>query len=110
MPVVLMKTPSPFPFSTTLVSPVTIDTPAAEAAWAMEAVMRMQQNPRLDAVGQQRTQSVGPGGSQSTSPTADHNLLVTLHASVTLSVIVLAVLLAVAGGVLAGTFEPNGAT
>ena len=49
-------------------------------------------------------QSVGPGGSQSTSPTADHTLLVPLHASVTLDVIVLAVLLALAGGLLAGIF------
>jgi ABC-type antimicrobial peptide transport system permease subunit len=49
-------------------------------------------------------QSVGPGGSQSSSPTNYHTLLVPMHASVTLGVIVLAVLLAVAGGVLAGTF------
>ena len=32
MPVVVMKTPSPLPFSTTLVSPVTIGTPASRAA------------------------------------------------------------------------------
>jgi putative ABC transport system permease protein len=49
-------------------------------------------------------QSVGPGGAQSSSPAADHTLLVPMHASVTPEVIVLAVLLAVAGGVLAGTF------
>ena len=49
-------------------------------------------------------QSVGPGGSQSSSPTDYHTLLVPMHASVTLDVIVLAVLLAVAGGMLAGIF------
>ena len=52
----------------------------------------------------QRFQSVGPGGSQGSSPTDYHTLLVPMHASVTSGVIVLAVLLAVAGGVLAGTF------
>jgi putative ABC transport system permease protein len=52
----------------------------------------------------ERFQSAGPGGAQSTSPNADHTLLVPLHASVTLDVIVLAVLLAVAGGLLAGMF------
>ncbi len=40
MPVVLMKTPSPLPRSTTLVSPVTMVTPAAAAASAMEAATR----------------------------------------------------------------------
>ena len=40
IPVVLMNRPSPFPFSTTFVSPVTIATPAAAAACAMEAAMR----------------------------------------------------------------------
>jgi len=49
-------------------------------------------------------ESVGPGGSQSSSPTADHTLLVPMHASVTPGVIAAAVVLAVAGGVLAGTF------
>ncbi len=46
----------------------------------------------------------GPGGSQSFSPTASHTVLVPLNASVTAGVIVLAVLLAVAGGLLAGAF------
>ena len=41
-PVVLIKRPSPLPFSTTLVSPVTIATPAAAAARAIEAAMRLQ--------------------------------------------------------------------
>jgi putative ABC transport system permease protein len=49
-------------------------------------------------------QSVGPGGSQSSSPTDNHTLLVPMHATVTPGVIALAVVLAVAGGVLAGTF------
>jgi hypothetical protein len=40
IPVVVMKTPSPLPFSTTLVSPVTTGTPASRAAAAMEATMR----------------------------------------------------------------------
>jgi putative ABC transport system permease protein len=50
------------------------------------------------------SQSAGPGGSQSSSPTDYHTLLVPMHASVTLGVILLAVLLAMAGGVLAGIF------
>jgi len=39
-PVVVMKTPSPLPCSTTLVSPVTTTTPAARAAAAIESTMR----------------------------------------------------------------------
>jgi hypothetical protein len=39
-PVVVMNTPSPLPRSTTLVSPVTIGTPAARAAAAIESTMR----------------------------------------------------------------------
>jgi putative ABC transport system permease protein len=46
----------------------------------------------------------GSGGSQSFSPNASHTVLVPMHASVTADVIVLAVLLAVAGGLLAGAF------
>ena len=40
MPAVLMKMPSPLPRSTTLVSPVTIRTPASRAASAIEATTR----------------------------------------------------------------------
>src|SRR5664280_2625974 len=39
-PLTLMKTPSPFPRSTTFVSPVTIGTPAPAAAACIEATMR----------------------------------------------------------------------
>jgi hypothetical protein len=39
-PVVVMKTPSPLPRSTTLVSPVTTGTPASFAARAMDSTMR----------------------------------------------------------------------
>ena len=39
-PVVLMNTPSPLPFSTTLVSPVTTGTPASRAAWPIDFTMR----------------------------------------------------------------------
>jgi hypothetical protein len=39
-PVVVMNTPSPLPRSTTLVSPVTMGTPAARAAAAIESTMR----------------------------------------------------------------------
>jgi len=46
----------------------------------------------------------GPGGPQSFIPTASHTVSVPMHASVTVGVIVLAVVLAVAGGLLAGTF------
>jgi putative ABC transport system permease protein len=52
----------------------------------------------------QRVETAGPGGSQSFTPTANHTVSVPLHASVTVGVIVLAVALAVAGGLLAGTF------
>jgi putative ABC transport system permease protein len=52
----------------------------------------------------QRVVSAGPGGSQSFSPTASHTVAVPMHASVTAGVILLAVALAVAGGLLAGTF------
>jgi putative ABC transport system permease protein len=51
----------------------------------------------------QRVQTAGPGGTQTFSPTASHTVSVPLHASVTVDVIVLAVVLAVAGGLLAGT-------
>ena len=40
MPVVVMYTPSPLPRSTTLVSPVTICTPAARAASVIDATIR----------------------------------------------------------------------
>jgi putative ABC transport system permease protein len=52
----------------------------------------------------QRVATAGPNGSQSFTPTANHTVSVPMHASVTVSVIVLAVVLAVAGGLLAGTF------
>ncbi len=39
-PVVVMNTPSPLPFSTTFVSPVTTGTPASREARAMLATMR----------------------------------------------------------------------
>ena len=39
-PVVVMKTPSPLPFSTTLVSPVTTGTPASRDAAAIDSTMR----------------------------------------------------------------------
>jgi putative ABC transport system permease protein len=46
----------------------------------------------------------GPGGPQSINPTINHTLQVPMHASVSPGVIVLAVVLAVAGGLLAGAF------
>jgi putative ABC transport system permease protein len=52
----------------------------------------------------QRVETAGPSGSQSFTPTASHTVSVPMHASVTVGVIVLAVVLAVAGGLLAGTF------
>ncbi|HEX4657758.1 MAG TPA: FtsX-like permease family protein, partial [Streptosporangiaceae bacterium] len=48
--------------------------------------------------------SAGPSGPQSFTPTASHTVSVPMQASVTAGVIVLAVVLAVAGGLLAGTF------
>ncbi len=53
-----------------------------------------------------QTQAVGPGGvTRSSGPgSATHVVAVPLHPSITMSVIVLAVLLAVAGGLLAGSF------
>jgi len=64
--------------------------------------------PKLSAVYATATgqhfQSVGAGGAQSFNPTATHTVSVPMQASVTAGVIVLAVVLAVAGGLLAGTF------
>jgi putative ABC transport system permease protein len=54
------------------------------------------------AGGGPRLATNGPGGSQSISPNATHTVLVPMHASVTAEVLVLAVVLAVAGGLLAG--------
>jgi putative ABC transport system permease protein len=54
------------------------------------------------AGGGPRLATNGPGGSQSISPNATHAVLVPMHASVTAEVLVLAVVLAVAGGLLAG--------
>lgn len=52
----------------------------------------------------QQFQSVGPGGSVSSSPTVTHTVPVPWSATVTLGAIGLAVLLALAGGLLAGAF------
>jgi putative ABC transport system permease protein len=49
-------------------------------------------------------QTAGPSGTQSSNPTINHTLLVPMHASVTPGVIAAAVVLAVAGGMLAGIF------
>jgi putative ABC transport system permease protein len=49
-------------------------------------------------------QSAGPGGTQSVSPTASHTVAVPMSAVVTPAAIALAVLLAIAGGLLAGSF------
>ena len=43
MPLVVRNSRSALPRSTTLVSPVTIATPQARAAWAMEATIRRRQ-------------------------------------------------------------------
>jgi len=51
----------------------------------------------------QHIQSAGPGGVQSLNPTATHTVAVPMSASVTVAAIALAVVLAVAGGLLAGT-------
>jgi putative ABC transport system permease protein len=53
-----------------------------------------------------QAQSIGPGGvSRTSSPgTASHVVTVPLHPSITVGLIVLAVVLAVAGGLLAGSF------
>jgi putative ABC transport system permease protein len=48
--------------------------------------------------------AAGPAGSSSDTPTASHTVPVPLHASVTAEVIVLAVVLALVGGLLAGAF------
>jgi len=52
----------------------------------------------------QRVQTVGGGGTQSFTPTVTHTVAVPMSASVTAGVIVVAVLLAIAGGLLAGSF------
>jgi putative ABC transport system permease protein len=48
--------------------------------------------------------AAGPAGSTSDNPTTSHTVPVPLHASVTAEVILLAVVLAVVGGLLAGAF------
>jgi len=48
--------------------------------------------------------TAGPAGSQSFSPTATHTVAVPMSASVTVAALVAAVVLAVAGGLLAGSF------
>ena len=50
----------------------------------------------------QHIQAVGPGGSQSLNPTATHTVAVPMSASVTAGAIILAVVLAIAGGLIAG--------
>jgi putative ABC transport system permease protein len=64
--------------------------------------------PRLSAVlatpTGQHFQAVGTAGAQSINPVASHTVNVPLHASVTADVILLAVVLAVVGGLLAGAF------
>jgi len=52
----------------------------------------------------QRIASIGAGGPQSFSPTASHTVAVPMSASVTAATIVVAVLLALGGGLLAGSF------
>jgi putative ABC transport system permease protein len=52
----------------------------------------------------QRVVAVGGGGPQSFSPTVTHTVAVPMSASVTVGAIVVAVLLALAGGLLAGSF------
>ncbi|HVX45210.1 MAG TPA: ABC transporter permease [Mycobacteriales bacterium] len=51
-----------------------------------------------------RMQSIGPGGSQNSTPTIDHTVSIPMSASVSLGAVVLAVVLAIAGGVIAGSF------
>lgn len=50
----------------------------------------------------QRMQMVGPGGSQTSDPTVAHTVDVPMSATVTIGAIVLAVVLAIAGGLLSG--------
>jgi putative ABC transport system permease protein len=52
----------------------------------------------------QRGVSLGPGGGRSFSPTVTHTVSVPMSVSVTAGAIIAAVLLAVAGGLLAGSF------
>jgi putative ABC transport system permease protein len=52
----------------------------------------------------QRIVSIGTGGGRSFSPTASHTVAVPMTASVTAGAIAAAVLLAVVGGLLAGSF------
>jgi len=57
------------------------------------------------AAGGLQTQTAGPGGALTSNPAASHaTVAVPMSASVTIGAIVLAVLLAVAGGLLAGSF------
>jgi putative ABC transport system permease protein len=56
------------------------------------------------ATGQQVQVATGGGGPQRFTPTVNHTVAVPMSASVTAGVIVVAVLLAIAGGLLAGSF------
>jgi putative ABC transport system permease protein len=56
------------------------------------------------ATGQRIETAGGGGGPQSFSPTVNHTVAVPMSASVTLAAIVVAVLLAIGGGLLAGSF------
>jgi putative ABC transport system permease protein len=64
--------------------------------------------PKLSATLAQATgehfQSAGPGGAQSINPTATHTVAVPMSAVITPGAVALAVLLAIAGGLVAGTF------
>lgn len=64
--------------------------------------------PKLSATLAQPTgehfQSAGPGGAQSISPTATHAVAVPMSAVITPGAVALAVLLAIAGDLVAGTF------
>ena len=64
--------------------------------------------PKLSATLAQATgehfQSAGPGGAQSINPTAPHTVAVPMSAVITPGAVALAVLLAIAGGLVAGTF------
>jgi putative ABC transport system permease protein len=65
--------------------------------------------PKLSAAiasptGQRLIQAGGPGGPQTFTPTVTHTVAVPMSASVTVGAIVVAVLLALAGGLLAGSF------
>ena len=80
MPAVLMKIPSPFPWSTTFVSPVTISAPAARAAARIES-----STVRNDSIGKPSSRMKAALSHAGRAPDIARSFTVPLTASVPMS-------------------------